>query len=397
MNKPTIVVPTYWGAAGNQIYNQEEIVYDHPTPLNSDGTLPAFFDSLNVLNDKNFQVTIIAVPNSDMIVSDVIEKVGQIVNPYRDKYEITILHPQNLEILKKQLREKNVTQEALNFLNVSNYAAVRNMCSLAGILNESEYTIFIDDDEVFTDPNFLIKAKEFVGKTYEGKPIHAVAGYYLQPNSYRIENKISPDWAIPQWDKIKGMNDAFDLIIGQQPQLKITPFVFGGNMVLDLETLMSVPFDPNITRGEDIDFLINLRIAGIEFYLDNQLAIKHMPPSTHRPEWKNLREDVKRFLYEKKKLDDHYDLPGLKPEDFNPYPGMFLQDDLEAKIIQTAERLMEKYKTEKDEAGISECNKLIQMAEENPYKKIDTKSWLKKITSQWQELTHAVKGNGIPK
>ena len=76
---------------------------------------------------------------------------------------------------------------------------------------------------------------------------------------------------------------------------------------------------------------------------------------------------------------------------------MFLQNDLEAKIIQTAERLMEKYKVKKDKVGISECQKLIQMAEENPYKKIDTKKWLQEITVHWQELTQAVKGIGIPK
>jgi len=391
MSKPTIVVPTYWGAEGKQNYLHEKVVFDHPTPLDSSGTLPAFFDSLSVLKDQNFSVAVIAVPNSDMVVQRVIDKVNTIIEPYKDKYDISVLHPENLQHLKHKLQDSGLSSDALKLLNLSNYAAVRNMCSLAGILNSSELTIFIDDDEVFHDPDFMEKAHTFAGREWEGEYIHAVAGYYLQPNSYKIENKNPPDWTKPQWDKIDSMNRAFDKIIGRPPRLKITPFVFGGNMVIDLETLMNVPFDPNITRGEDIDFLINLRIAGINFYLDNELAIRHLPPPSHRPEWKNLREDVKRFLYEKKKLDDHKDLPGLQPEDFNPYPGIFLQDDLHERIIETAKKLREKYIQLKDETGINECSKIIAMVENNPFSEIDTKAWLHQVTINWQELTRAVK------
>lgn len=396
MNEPTIVVPTYWGTAGKLNYSQEEVVFDHPTPLDTMGTLPAFFDSLEILNEQNFFVSIIVVPNTEQIVSEAIKKINDLVDPYRDNYKIKIIHPDNLAALRDQLKQHGVSESSLDLLNVSNYAAVRNMCSLAGILNESKLTVFIDDDEVFVDPEFLNKARDFVGKEVNGETVHAVAGYYLQPDSYRIENKTSPDWAIPQWDKVNGMNNAFDKIIGEQPRLKVSPFVFGGNMVVDLETLMKVPFDPQITRGEDIDFLINLRIYGINFYLDNELAIKHLPPSAHRPEWKNLREDVKRFLYEKKKLDDHSDLPGLSPTDFDPYPGVFLKDDLEKRIIETATKLMEKYEKDKDEEGFVESQKLITMVKKNPYKNIDTKNWLIKITRDWQELTIAISGIIIP-
>ncbi len=395
MNKPTIVIPTYWGSPDQQNYLFEEVVYDHPTPLDSDGTLTSFLDSLEILNDQNFSVTVIVVPNSDQVAAKVFEKVTGLIKKFRDKYEISVLHPQNLEILKQKLQEKGVGKDSTGFLNLSNYAAVRNVCSIAGILNESDLTIFIDDDEVFTDPDFLKKAQQFAGKKYKGVPVHAVAGYYLQPNTYLIENKTSPDWCVPFWDKTAAMNRAFEEIIGNKPRLKITPFVFGGNMVIDLETLMKVPFDPKITRGEDIDFLINLRIAGINFYLDNKLAIKHLPPSAHRPEWKNLREDVRRFLYEKKKLDDHKDLPGLKPEDLDPYPGMFLHDDITERIIKTVNLLMKKYQKEKDSRGEQECRKLIQMTKIDPFEKIDTKIWLQKITADWKLLTEAVRGLGI--
>ena len=97
-------------------------------------------------------------------------------------------------------------------------------------------------------------------------------------------------------------------------------------MTVSLPVLKKIPFDKRITRGEDIDFLLNLRISGITFYLDRQLSIKHLPPKSSRPAWKKVREDALRFLYERKKVMDH---PALSIEKLEPYPAVFLGSDLE--------------------------------------------------------------------
>ena len=47
------------------------------------------------------------------------------------------------------------------------------------------------------------------------------------------------------------------------------------------------------------------------------------------------RQDLYRFIYEKKKIESQYEVPNMhrvSPEDFDPYPGEFLKDDLEDKI-----------------------------------------------------------------
>jgi len=49
---------------------------------------------------------------------------------------------------------------------------------------------------------------------------------------------------------ISKMNEAFDKIIGTEPRLKETPFVFGGNMVIHRDLFSVIPFDPNVPRGE---------------------------------------------------------------------------------------------------------------------------------------------------
>ena len=190
------------------------------------------------------------------------------------------------------------------------------------------------------------------------------------------------------------MNAAFERIIGQEPRLKPTPFVFGGNMTLSLKALKQIPFDPRITRGEDIDFLLNARIDGVTFYLDRKLAITHLPPAYEQKEWKKVREDAIRFLYERKKVRDH---PQLTLQELQPYPGMFLGADLEHRIIKTNELLKQKYQAANDKQGVQECEETIAMTVENRWAQIDTRKWLRQLVTRWQELTAAAGGIDIPK
>ena len=389
----TMVIPTYWGRAGGELISGETIVFDHPTSLDEDGTLPRLLDSLEVLQGAHGKIVIIAAANDPEIAAAVKQKVNEIIAPYRSRHEISCFHQFTLRDVRRQLTDKGVSEAALELLNLDNYAAVRNMCSLAGILSGSRHTIFIDDDEIFTDPDFLKKIEQDMGSPVPGGAIHALAGYYLQPDTYRLDEGKVAAWQRPYWNNAASMNEAFDLYIGREPRLKPTPFVFGGNMTVALPVLKEIPFDPRITRGEDIDFLINMRISGLTMYLDRELAIKHLPPSSSRPAWKKVREDAIRFLYERKKVMDH---PTLSLAELQPYPAAFLGDDLEEKIIKTNKLLIEEYESGRDEEGVRECRATIAMAKENPFQNIDTKAWLEELTANWQELTNAAEGIGIP-
>ena len=395
MKSTTIVIPSYWGSPDGPSDVEEEIIFDHPTRLNNEGTLGRLLDSFEVLDPKEFRIVIVAVANSPPLTNKVIARIKEITKPYSARYDIALLHSQNLNRLRRTLIHDGVSAAACELINLGNYAAVRNMCSLAAILNGSEITIFLDDDELITDSDFLRKAQEFIGKEYQGQLIKAVAGYYLQPDSYRLDVSRVPAWRKPYWNNAAAMNEAFELTIGRSSGLKPTPFVFGGNMVIHRDILMKVPFDPLITRGEDIDFLINLRINRITFWLDRELYIKHLPPKVILPAWKTLREDIKRFLYERKKVIDHGGMKGVSQEKLMPYPGTFLGSDLEERIIRTNELLRKEYKKLRDEQGMYECDKNIELVKNNPFKDIDTPTWLKDLTTKWQELARAALGQEI--
>ena len=389
----TMVIPSYWGRAGKELMSSEKIVFDHPTPLNEKGTLPRLLDSLDVLESVKGKIVVIAVANDPKIAAEVGEKVEGLIAPYRSRYDIVCFHQSTLDEVKRRCADKGVPPEALALLNLDNYAAVRNMCSLAGILNASGCAVFIDDDEVFTDPEFLGKIEEDLGKSGPEGDIEALAGYYLQPDTYRLDESKVPPWQKPHWNNAASMNEAFERFIGRGPRLKPTPFVFGGNMAVTLEVLKKAPFDPRITRGEDIDFLLNMRISGTTMYLDNELAIKHLPPPSSRPVWKKVREDAVRFLYERKKVADH---PELSLKDLQPYPGAFLGPDLEDRIIKTNELLIRDYESRGEEEGARQCRATIEMTGENPSANVDTRAWLEKLTANWRELTGSAEGAGIP-
>ncbi|MEA3420531.1 MAG: hypothetical protein U9Q97_02490 [Acidobacteriota bacterium] len=185
------------------------------------------------------------------------------------------------------------------------------------------------------------------------------------------------------------MNEAFDRIIGCEPRLKETPFVFGGNMVIHRNLFTVVPFDPGITRGEDIDFLINAKMFGFSFFLDNQLSIKHLPPPKTHPTWMHLREDIYRFIYERAKIEHQKEVKGMTKiysEEFDPYPGCFLKMNLEEKIEKACKLLSEEYLAQGDRQGSEEALNNIIIAKTDAVPKFDPFQKLCELQKRWQEL-----------
>ncbi len=319
--KSVIVIPTYWARVKPR---KEDLVYDHPTPLDGNGTLGRLLESLKILKGSNFDVIVISCTTNPSIGKEVKDKVDKIIEPFRKNYKI--LHFSHPDLLKfyKLAEEKSAT-EYIPYLNLEGYSNIRNMCLILPHILKADVSILIDDDEVFEDPDFIKKALEFVGKD----EIFAVAGFYLQAHGvYKFNER--KEWWKTFWDNTGAMNRAFK-IIDNPPRLKDTPFVFGGNMVIHKNMFTRVLFDPYISRGEDIDFLCNAKSKGFKFLLDRELSIKHLPPKGQNPLWLKMREDIKRFIYMMTKLKKR----GYPIEKTMPYPGYFLTGSLYFKIILT--------------------------------------------------------------
>ena len=104
-------------------------------------------------------------------------------------------------------------------------------------------------------------------------------------------------------------------------------------MVLHSKLYKKIPFDPHIIRGEDTDYLMNARQFGFNFVLDNEFKIRHCPTKKPIHYWEKLRQDIDRFIYVKEKLK-YFNKIELKS--LEPYPGVFLKNDLEYRAVVTS-------------------------------------------------------------
>lgn len=387
--KLTMVIPSYWGRESEVGWREGDAIYDHPTPLDTEGTLLRAIQSIGRLEDKAFQLVIIAVATAEEIESEVEKKVARIIKSANPGVEVLLFGQSHLKQIHELLgHEDEKVGEYTNLLQLRGYSNIRNLCMFIPHVLGSDVAVLIDDDEVFEDPKFILKVREFIGREIGGRTINAVAGYYLQPDGdYHVKKPYRP-W-MKYWDQYARMNEAFDKVIGTEPRLKETPFVFGGNMVIHRNLFTVVPFDPNVRRGEDIDFLINARMLGFHFFLDNQLSIKHLPPPKTHPTWMQLREDIYRFIYERAKIETQREMEGMtkvNPGDFDPYPGCFLKSDLEEKIEQACKLLSEEYLAQGDRKGSEEALNNISVAKTDAVPKYDPFQRLCELQRQWQDL-----------
>ena len=384
-----MVIPSYWARESSIGWQQGDAIYDHPTPLDKEGTLLRTLDSIRILKDKDFRLVILAVATAEDIEPQVEEKIANIIKSTSaaDGVETFLFGPSHLRQIHDLLTSWD-RKDDVDLLRLRGYSNIRNLCLFLPHILGSDIAVLIDDDEIFEDPEFIGKTKEFIGRNIGGEKVNAIAGYYMQPDGdYRVKKPLRP-W-MKCWGQLERMNEAFNKVIGIEPRLKNTPFVFGGNMIIHQNLFTVVPFDPGVHRGEDIDFLMNAKMFGYTFFLDNQLAIKHMPPPKTHPAWMELRQDIYRFIYERAKVNNQTEIKGMTkiyPEELDPYPGCFLKKDLEQKIEKSCRLLSEEYFTQGDSQGGKEALNNIVLAKTDALPKGDIFRSLCQMQKHWENM-----------
>lgn len=396
--KATIVIPTYWRgpiAEAPMCSLESDYLYDHATPLDSEGTLARALESLSVLeSDEEFAVAVVAACSRSEIKQAVEIKVQTIIAQFDYQFPLLLIGPDELVVWRKRLAESGMF-EYDDFLSLDGYSNIRNMCLLAAFLTGADVAILFDDDQVYEDPEYLKKALEFIGKEHEGSFVGGIAGYYIRPDGQYLLPPAPTEWE-RKWGNHEAMNDAFRLI-GEPPRLKKTSFVFGGNMVIHRSLFEKIPFDPRVPRGEDIDYLMNAKFFGYDFFLDNELSIRHLPPPKCAPPWYRLRHDIVRFARERAKLEgqDSKGLRKVTAEELDPYPGRFLKHDFHDLVFDTSMEMASEYIEAGMEEDAREClvNIAISKAESTVHD--DPLSDYIAYQQRWEEFLRLLPGIGI--
>ena len=329
MKSVTIVVPTYWTWERDKRQRPGDAIYDHPTPIDTNGTLARLLQSLKIIDYPSWNILIISTATNPALEARLETKIAEIIAPFREHFSINCFSASNLKQLRERLSYHGFTPK---LVGLNNYSALRNCQLIVPHIMGTDVIVALDDDEIIEDKDYLRKAVEFIGEEYEGVFVGGVGGFYLDKHGSNRVPECCSDIHNKFIRKASIMNSATALIERKSDRLVTTPFAFGGNMVFSRVMFERVSFDPYITRGEDIDYLINARLCGYSFFIDKQLNITHLPPAENETAaYSKLCQDVIRFIYEREKLKEAQRHPGLvrvMPEDLDPYPGLFLREDL---------------------------------------------------------------------
>lgn len=329
---PVILIPVFISARRHAEVGQVTSTYDHTTSLSSQGELPRCLDSLRKVRGLGHIVILVAAEPS--IENQAASKARSIAEYFSD-LSITVIGAPELALIRQRMEQLGVPVH--NEIGLSGYGAVRNLGLLVANMLDFDAAVFLDDDAVVEDEAFLEKAMYGLGKlTRRGVPILAKTGYYLNEEGSYLSSKPTK-WYDRFWQQSKAFNSWITKAMAG-PRLSRSNHVCGGCLALHKEAFRRVSFDPWIARGEDLDYMLDLRMYGSDIWFDNQWVMRHLPPATPR-EGLRFRQDIFRWLYEYRKIEyarTQIDLLQIKPQSLQPYPGPFLEPNVTKRIRRTA-------------------------------------------------------------
>ncbi len=331
---PCVIIPTFWTRRRGRVSDNPLTVYDHPTPVDSDGTLPDCLRSLEEVEGLGRVVLIVAAtdPGVEHTAED---RVRWILEDFPG-IDALVFGPAEIGSLHRRLEQIEFA-DMIDGVSLVGYGAVRNVGLMAAAVLGCESVVFLDDDQIITDKAFLKRAVEGVGMRLEdGRTVLAKTGYYTDADG-RYQRHSAPHWSDMFWRQEDAFNQALSRV-DAPPRIQLSPVAFGGCLTLHRDMYCNVSFDPWVMRGEDIDYVINARMHGGDVFLDGEWHVIHQPPKPASPAL-HFRQDVYRFIYEHRKLEfakSQVDLRQVTPESMMPYPGQFLGSSVVWRAMLTA-------------------------------------------------------------
>lgn len=330
---PVVIIPTFHTGRRHRPGSNAVTTYDHATPLNEPGELDRCLTSLEKVDDLGLVVVLVSAEAA--ISRQAEEKVRAIVAAH-PQLNVMVVGQDALALIRQRMEQLNVGK--LDYeIGLSGYGATRNVGLVVASVLGFDAAVFIDDDEVIDSPRFLHEAMYGLGKlTRKGIPILAKTGYYINDQGSYL-SKWEDAWYNRFWQQGAAFNQWITAAM-KGPRLSRSNHVCGGCLAVHKEAYRRLAFDPWIARGEDLDYMLDLRMYGSDIWFDNKWKLRHLPPES-ASEGDRFRQDIFRWIYEYRKLEYSralIDLQQVKPESLEPYPGPFLEPGLARRIAITA-------------------------------------------------------------
>lgn len=330
---PVIVIPTFVSPRRRKDSGSVIATYDHTTPLSNPGELPRLLTSLQKV--RGIGQIIVLVAAEPAISDQAAEKVQDIVSRF-PSLNIAIIGADECNLVQQRMEQLGLGKLSKE-IGLVGYGAIRNLGLVLANVMGFDSIVFLDDDEVIDDADFLQKGVYGLGKlTRKGVPILAKTGFYLNSEGSYL-SKSQDKWYNRFWQQGKAFNKWITKAM-RGPRLSRSNHVCGGCLAIHKEAFKRLSFDPWVARGEDLDYMLNLRMYGSDIWFDNQWSLRHLPPAS-TSEGTRFRQDIYRWLYEYRKMEysrTQIDLMQVKPQSLEPYPGPFLEPGITKRIRITA-------------------------------------------------------------
>lgn len=336
--EPIILIPSFWTRESRtKMSDKDEVrAYDHPIDIGDPN--PSLRDTLQSLvgKDKVETIVIILGVTDPSLWNRVDARVREIVAEFPE-LNVIVIGEAEIGSLTRRLEHLEL-QGMIPSLTMNSYGAIRNIGLIVAAILGRDSIVFIDDDEVVEDQDFIERGLFGLGlKIHDGGLLLSKTGYYVDKSNRAQRADRNDSWTDVFWRKDKAYNEAMSYIL-EPPRLQRAHMAFGGCMSIHKDLYTKIAFDPWVVRGEDFDYLINIKLHGGEMFIDDQWKIKHLPPES-RNMAQRFRQNVFRFIYEHRKLEfakSQVDLIRVTPEELMPYPGEFINNSISIRAIVTS-------------------------------------------------------------
>ena len=151
---PVVVIPTFVSTRSQREGGSIIATYDHPTPLSQEGDLPRCLESLTKVEGIGQIIVVVAAEPS--IAHKAAQKTQAIAARFPELH-IAVIGAAEAGLVQQRMEQLGLGKLTRE-VGLSGYGAVRNLGLVVACALGFDAVVFLDDDEVVTDADFLRRA-----------------------------------------------------------------------------------------------------------------------------------------------------------------------------------------------------------------------------------------------
>lgn len=247
-----MIISTYWSSSEQPSWK----VFDHPVPIDEEGTLGRTLDNLQTVSYPD-PIVLFPVPLDGKIV----DKVKSIAAGRA--IDIRVFSEEDFSKMGTTLRDNGFPDEQLSTVAMSSHGGVRNIGLIYAALHGFENIVMIDDDECIDD-EYLHKALRNMGRVDDCFGILGKTGCVINEYGQKVYDSQALG-VLDGWPKDTLFNKAVNQQLDAETSLSPCSVAFGGNMVINAGMFLRVPFDRMAHEARMMTTSSMLGIVAIDF------------------------------------------------------------------------------------------------------------------------------------